>query len=79
MNPLSGVLDEAWRMYKTFAKHLLAIAFVIYLIAAVITALLALAGGIISILLAAFVSVVATYLLTGDAGQGCTGRAGWSR
>ena len=51
MNPLSGVLDEAWRMYKTFAKHLLAIAFVIYLIAAIITALLALAGGIIGILL----------------------------
>jgi hypothetical protein len=47
MNPLSGVLDEAWRMYKTFAKHLLAIAFVIYLVAAIITALLALAGGTI--------------------------------
>ena len=63
MNPLSGVLDEAWRMYKTFAKHLLAIAFVIYLVAAIITALLALAGGTVGILLAAFVSVVATYLL----------------
>ena len=48
-------------MYKTFAKHLLAIAFVIYLIAAVITALLALAGGTVGILLAAFVSVVAAF------------------
>jgi hypothetical protein len=63
MNPLSGVLDEAWRMYKTFAKHLLAIAFVIYLVAAIITALLALAGGNIGILLGSFVSVVAAYLL----------------
>jgi hypothetical protein len=63
MNPLSGVLGEAWQMYKTFAKHLLAIAFVIYLIAAIITALLALAGGTIGILLGSFVSVVAAYLL----------------
>ena len=44
MNPLSGVVDEEWRMYKAFAKHLLAIAFVIYMAAAVIVALLALAG-----------------------------------
>src|SRR5579859_6608013 len=63
MNPLSGVLDEAWRMYKTFAKHLLAIAFVIYLVAAIITALLALAGGTVRILLGSFVSVVAAFVL----------------
>jgi hypothetical protein len=63
MNPLSGVLDEAWRMYKTFAKHLLAIAFVIYLVAAIITALLALAGGTIGILLGTLVSVVAAFVL----------------
>jgi hypothetical protein len=63
MNPLSGVLDEAWRMYKTFAKHLLAIAFVIYLVAAIITALLALGGGNIGILLGSFVSVVAAFVL----------------
>src|ERR1700685_3630310 len=63
MNPLSGVLSEAWRMYKTFAKHLLAIAFVIYLAAAIITAVLALAGGTIGILLGSFVSVVAAFVL----------------
>jgi hypothetical protein len=63
MNPLSGVLSEAWRMYKTFAKHLLAIAFVIYLIAAIITALLALAGGTIGILLGSLVSIVAAFVL----------------
>ena len=50
-------------MYKTFAKHLLAIAFVIYLVAAIITALLALAGGTIGILLGSFVSVVAAFVL----------------
>ena len=63
MNPLSGVLDEAWRMYKAHAKHLLAIAFVIYVVAAIITALLALAGGTVGILLGSFVSVVAAFLL----------------
>jgi hypothetical protein len=63
MNPLSGVLSEAWGMYKTFAKHLLAIAFVIYLAAAIITAVLALAGGTIGILLGSFVSVVAAFVL----------------
>ena len=50
-------------MYRTFAKHLLAIAFVIYLIAAIITALLALAGGTIGILLGSLVSIVAAFLL----------------
>ena len=50
-------------MYKTFAKHLLAIAFVIYLIAAIITALLALAGGTIGILLGSLVTIVAAFVL----------------
>ena len=50
-------------MYKTFAKHLLAIAFVIYLIAAVITALLSLAGGTLGILLGSLVSIVAAFVL----------------
>jgi hypothetical protein len=63
MNPLSGVFDEAWRMYKTFARHLLAIAFVIYLAAAIVTALLALAGGTVGILLGSLVSIIAAFLL----------------
>jgi len=50
-------------MYKTFAKHLLAIAFVIYLIAAVITAFLSLAGGTLGILLGSLVSIVAAFVL----------------
>ena len=63
MNPLSGVLGEAWRMYKAHAKHLLAIAFVIYLVAAIIAALLALAGGTIGALLGSLVEMVAAFLL----------------
>jgi hypothetical protein len=62
MNPLSGVLDEAWRMYKAHAKHLLAIAFIIYLGAAIIAALLALLG-VIGLLLGALIEVVAAFLL----------------
>ena len=61
MNPLSGVFSEAWGMYKTFARHLLTIAFVIYVAAAVIVALLALAGrfgfvlGLLVVLIAGYV------------------------
>jgi hypothetical protein len=63
MNPLSGVLDEAWRMYKAHAMHLLTIAFVIYLAAAVVAALLALAGGYIGVLLGSLVEIFAAFLL----------------
>jgi hypothetical protein len=36
MNPLSGVFGEAWRTYRAHAGHLIGIAFVIYLPAAVL-------------------------------------------
>ena len=62
MNPLSGVLSEAWEMYKTYAKHLLAIAFAIYVVAAIIAAILSLAGTV-GALLGAVVSIVAAFLL----------------
>jgi hypothetical protein len=63
MNPLSGVLGEAWQMYKAHAWHLLAIAFVIYLAAAVIAALLALGGTTVGALLGSLVEIVAAFLL----------------
>jgi hypothetical protein len=62
MNPLAGVLSEAWGMYKTYAKHLLAIAFIIYVAAAIIAAILSLAGTI-GALLGSLVSIVAAFLL----------------
>jgi hypothetical protein len=62
MNPLSGVIGEAWQMYKTYWKHLLAIAFVIYLAAAIISAILGLLGTI-GLYLALIVSIVALFLL----------------
>jgi hypothetical protein len=45
-NPLQGCLGEAWQMYKAHARHLLLLAFVIYLGAAVIAGLLGLAGNV---------------------------------
>jgi hypothetical protein len=63
MNPLSGVLDEAWKMYRAHAAHLLTIAFVIYLVAAVIAGLLGLIGGIFGYLLSSIVEFVAAFLL----------------
>jgi hypothetical protein len=63
MNPLSGVLGEAWRMYRAHAAHLLAIAFVIYLAAAIIAALLALIGGIAGSILGSIVEFFAAFLL----------------
>ncbi len=49
--------------HKAYAKHLLAIAFVIYLAAAVVAALLALAGGTVGALLGSLVEIVAAFLL----------------
>lgn len=63
MNPLSGVLGEAWQMYKAFARHLLTIAFVIYLVAAVIAALLGLVGGVFGAFLGSLIGIVAAFLL----------------
>ena len=62
MNPLSGVLTEAWQMYKAHAWHLLTIAFVIYVGAAVIAGLLGLAG-VIGGVLAWIVELFAAFLL----------------
>ncbi len=62
MNPLSGVIGEAWQMYKGFWKHLLAIAFVIYLMAAILAAVLGLLGRA-GLYLALLVSILALFLL----------------
>jgi hypothetical protein len=46
VNPLQGCLGEAWLMYKAHARYLLVLAFCIYLGAAVLAALLGLAGDV---------------------------------
>ena len=62
MSPLSGVLGEAWTYYKRYAAHFLVIAFVIYVAAGIIAALLGLAGSI-GLFLGWIVSVVAAFLV----------------
>jgi hypothetical protein len=62
MNPLSGVLGEAWGMYRAHARHLLTIAFVIYLVTAIIAGLLGLIG-LFGALLASIVELFAAFLL----------------
>jgi hypothetical protein len=61
-NPLQGCLSEAWQMYKAHARHLLVLAFVIYLGAAVVAALLGLAGNV-GAFLSWIASMFAAFLL----------------
>lgn len=56
MRPLSGVLGEAWELYRRHAAHFLVISFVVYVTIAVITALLYTFGGFLGSLLAEVVS-----------------------
>jgi hypothetical protein len=62
MSPLTGVLTEAWDLYRRFAAHFLLISFVIYLITAVLVALLALAGRI-GLAFAWIIEIVALFVL----------------
>ena len=62
MSPLTGVLKEAWDLYRRFAGHFLLISFVIYLITAVLVALLSLIG-IAGALIGAIISFAATYVV----------------
>lgn len=63
MNPLTGVLAEAWGLYRRFAAHFLAIAFVLYFLTAVIVVLLTVSAGATGYFLAAVVEFVATFLV----------------
>jgi len=63
MNPLQGVLSEAWAMYKAHAQHLLTVAFVIYVVAALIELVLAGLLGWVGAVLALIVAIIAAFLL----------------
>jgi hypothetical protein len=63
MNPVSGVLGEAWQQYRAHAAHFLVIAFVIYLVAAVLEAILGILPGFIGGLLAGVIGLFAAFLL----------------
>jgi hypothetical protein len=63
MSPLSGVLSEAWELYKRHAAHFLLISFVIYLVVAAVSALLTAAGGTVGAFIGAFLSLFGMFLL----------------
>ncbi len=62
MSPLTGVLTEAWDLYRRYAAHFLLIAFVVYLVTAVLVALLALAG-VAGVIIGSILSFAATYVV----------------
>lgn len=62
MSPLSGVLTEAWGLYRRFASHFLLISFAIYVITAILVALLSLAG-VVGAILGAIIGFAATYVV----------------
>src|SRR6516225_9271952 len=63
MSPLSGVLNEAWALYKRFFSHFVIISFVIYLVIAIVTALLTLAAGNWGAFLGGLLSLFGVFLL----------------
>ena len=63
MSPTRGVIGEAWQLYKTHWRHLIALSFVVYVAVALIGAVLAAALTWVGVLLALFVSLVALFWL----------------
>jgi hypothetical protein len=63
VNPLTGVLDEAWRMYRAHARHLITIAFVVYVIAAIVEAILTGLLGVIGAALSGIIGIIAAFVL----------------
>jgi hypothetical protein len=63
MSPLSGVLKEAWALYKRFFSHFVIISFVIYVVIAIVTALLTLAAGTWGAFIAWLLSLFGFFLL----------------
>lgn len=63
MNPLTGVISEAWTFYKRFARHLLLIAFAVYVVVAILEAVFTGLLGVVGALLALVVSLVGAFLV----------------
>jgi len=63
MNPLTGVLGEAWRMYRAHAIHMLAIAFAFFIVTALLVGLLSLLG-LVGVFLGWIVQLFSNFLLT---------------
>lgn len=65
MNPTSGVIGEAWGHYKAQWQHLIGIAFVVYIVIGLVSALLVGIFGLVGALLAAGIGLTGVFLLQG--------------
>ncbi len=63
MNPLTGVLRDAWAMYRRHLAHFIAISFAIYLVVAALSALLSWGLGTFGAFLGAVISLAGMFLL----------------
>ena len=63
MSPLSGVLSEAWALYRRHASHFILISFAIYLVVAVINALLSWGLGTVGSSIGLIFSLFGMFLL----------------
>jgi hypothetical protein len=63
MNPVTGVIGEAWQLYRRFLRHLLLVAFVIYLPAAVLDGLVSAAHGAFVAAVGSIIALLAGYLV----------------
>lgn len=65
MSPTDGVIREAWQLYKAHWRHLLPIAFVVYLAIAIVGALLTAVLTWVGALIAALISLVGLFWVQG--------------
>jgi hypothetical protein len=65
VSPTSGVLSEAWELYKGNWRHLLSIAFVVYLAVAIISLVLVLLLTWFGAILASLISLIAAFWVQG--------------
>jgi len=65
VSPTSGVLSEAWELYKGHWRHLLSIAFVVYLAVAIVSLVLVLLLTWLGAILASLISLVAAFWVQG--------------
>lgn len=65
MSPTSGVIGEAWALYKAHWRHLITISFAVYLTVAIVTALLAALLTWVGAVLGALLSIIAFFWLQG--------------
>ena len=63
MSPLSGVLGEAWTLYKRHAAYFLLLSFIIYLIVAVVVAILTGLAGTVGYVFGSILNLLGMFLL----------------